>query len=101
MGLAPGTLAMIPVSMAQKQGLEPMPTPAQIIDRIGSRPAQVANGLIDRFRNVDGFQFAGSEPPSQVEGVRDGRSLSGRQNASESSRELPQSTTPRADATDA
>jgi hypothetical protein len=56
---------MITISMTQKQGLEPMPAAAQIIDRIGSRSAQIANGLIGRFRNVDGFEFAGTEQPSQ------------------------------------
>jgi len=48
---------MITISMTQKQGLESMSAAAQIIDRIGSRPAQVANRLIGRFRNVDGFQL--------------------------------------------
>ena len=56
---------MIPISMMQKQSLESMPAAAQIIDRIGSRPAQVANGLIGRFRNVDGFQLPGSEQSRQ------------------------------------
>ena len=55
--------------MTQKQGLESMPAAAQIIDRIGSRPAQVANGLIGRFRNVDGFELTGTEQSSQFQRV--------------------------------
>jgi hypothetical protein len=52
---------MITISMTQKQALEPMSAEAQISDRIGSRSAQVANGLIGPFRNVDGFEFAGTK----------------------------------------
>ncbi len=70
MGLAPGTLAMITITMTQKQGLEPMPAAAQIIDRMGSRSAQIANGLIGRFRNVDGFEFAGTEQPASFTASR-------------------------------
>ena len=55
---------MITIPVTQKQGLELIPTAAQIIDRIGSRPAQVANGFIGRFRNIDGFQLAGTEQSS-------------------------------------
>jgi hypothetical protein len=69
MGTDPGTLAVITISMTQKQGFESMPAAAQIIDRIGSRPAQVANGLIGRFRNVDGFQLTDTEQPSQFNRV--------------------------------
>ena len=46
-----------------------MPAAAQIIDRIGSRPAQVANGFIGRFRNVDTFEFAGTEQSSKFHRV--------------------------------
>ena len=69
MSLAPGALAMITVAVTQKQGLEAIAAPAQIIDRIGSRPAQVANGLVGRFRNVDGFEFAGTEQSSKFHRV--------------------------------
>jgi hypothetical protein len=88
------------ISMTQKQGLESMPAAAQIIDRIGSRPAQVANGLIGRFRNIDGFQFTGTEQPSQFQSRRS-VFIRCPQNASESSKELPQCRAPRAGATDA
>src|SRR6476660_6618095 len=66
---APGALAMITVAMTQKQGLEAIAAPAQIIDRIGSRPAEVANGLVGRFRNVDGFEFPGAEQSSKCHRV--------------------------------
>jgi hypothetical protein len=69
MSLAPGALAMITVAMTQKQGLEAIAAPAQIIDRIGSRPAEVANGLVGRFRNVDGFEFPGAEQSSKCHRV--------------------------------
>ena len=60
---------MITISMTQKQSLEPMPAATQIIDRIGSRPAEIANGLIGRFGNVDGFELAGTEQSSQFQRV--------------------------------
>jgi len=69
MGLALGALAMITISMTQKQSFESLPAAAQIIYRIGSRPAEIANGLIARFGNVDGFQLAGTEQSSQFQCV--------------------------------
>jgi hypothetical protein len=60
---------MIRVAVTQKHGLEAIATAAQIIDRIGSRPAQVANGLVGRFRNVDGFEFSGTEQSSKFHRV--------------------------------
>jgi hypothetical protein len=81
--------------MTHKQSFESMPAPAQIIDRIGSRPAEIANGLIGRFGNVDGFQLAGTEASFSASR----RSLFARQNASVSSREPPPCRAPRAGAT--
>ena len=64
MALAPGALAMITISMTQKQSFESMPAAAQIIPPHRFSPGRDREWP-HRSRNVDGFEFAGPEQSRQ------------------------------------
>lgn len=46
-----------------------MASPALVIDGIGAGAAEVTDGLISRFRDVDGLKIAGTMSPSQLFGI--------------------------------
>jgi hypothetical protein len=46
--------------MAQKERFEPMPRPAPVVDRVGARPAQIADRFIGRLGNIDRRQLSGA-----------------------------------------
>ena len=65
MGRAPIALALVTITVPQKEPFQAMAAAPSIINRISPRPAQIAQRFIGRFRNVDGRQFPGPEQARQ------------------------------------
>jgi hypothetical protein len=59
--LAPIGFALITVTVTEEKGFEPMAATALIIDCVGARAAEVANGFIGGFGDIDGGEFASAQ----------------------------------------
>ena len=64
-GRAPVAFALIMVAVVEQEGLEPLPGAAQIVDGIGARTAQVADGLVGGLGNVNALEVPGPVRPGQ------------------------------------
>ena len=69
MGFAPVGLPLVLVAVAQKERFEALFGPAQIVDRVGARSGQIADGFVEFVRDVDRPEFARSVQPGELFGV--------------------------------
>ena len=58
----PVGLALVTVAVAQQEALEPLAAATVIIDGVGAGAAQIADGFIGGFGDIDGSEFPG--PPA-------------------------------------
>ena len=68
-GLTPIGFALVTVAVAQEETFEAQAAAAQIIDGIGAGAAEVADGFIGGFGDIDGDQFAGAQQAGDGAGV--------------------------------
>lgn len=69
MGLAPVSLTVVAVAVAQEEGLEAMAAAAQVIDGIGASAAEIADGFIGGLGDVDAGEFACTQESGDGAGI--------------------------------
>src|SRR5678815_3743546 len=67
MRLTPVGLALVTVAVAEQEGLETEAAATHVIDGIGASATKVTDGLIGRFGDVDGSQFASADQAGHTE----------------------------------
>ena len=68
-GLAPVGLALVAVAVAEQEGFESESATALVINGIGAGTAQIADGLVGGFGDVDTGELAGAQEPGDGAGV--------------------------------